>query len=177
MVTTFGIFFSLALFHFIYQSVISPTLRLYIRCKLFELRDELRRLKLNRGENVDDNLLGDIQESINLNLENLAFVDLSLIYETQKYLEKDTNLAKKVETRKKLLEHSDNKELKEIYKKNVELLAVTMLINSGGWVIYVIPVLIIAFTFSYIKNLVKKLVFVPEDVINQFVIKNEFVFS
>ena len=45
MVTLFYIMLGLALWHFLYESVIAPSLRHTLRYKFFKLRDELRDIK------------------------------------------------------------------------------------------------------------------------------------
>ncbi len=162
MTTTLFIFFTIGIFHLIYQSLLLPTIRLNLRFKLFSLRDELRLLKHQKGDDLDDKVVYDLQKTINKNINNLAYIDFSTIYKTNKYFEENPKLNSKIEIRKNYLDSSPVSEVKTIYKENVKLFLLTIAANSGGWIIYIIPAIIIALTFNSIKNLVRKLVFVPE---------------
>ena len=163
MVTALYIFLAISLFHFIYQTFLLPTLRLELRFKLFTLRDKLRRIKLEKGAELDDKVMYDLEKMININIKSLPFFDFAALYQTNKYFEKNPKANSKVETRKKYLDESSLQEVKDIYKENVRLFLLTIAINSGGWIIYIVPAIFIAFIYESIKNVIKKMVFLPEN--------------
>jgi hypothetical protein len=67
----------LTLAHFIYESIVAPSLRLKIRYDLFALRDELRFLKIKRGSSLDDKHYVYLQDSINTMISHLARYDIA----------------------------------------------------------------------------------------------------
>lgn len=162
MLTALFIFFILSIFHLFYQSLLLPTIRLDLRFKLFRLRDKLRKLKLEKGSELDDKIMYDLQKMINANIKNLAYIDFETIYETKKYFDENPKLNSKVEYRRQLLDSSPLQEVKDIYKESVRLFLLTIGANSGGWVVYIVPALIIALMYGSIKNSIKKMLFLPE---------------
>jgi len=46
----------LAVYHFVYEGILAPSFRLKLRFELFELRDELRKLKISHAEDLRDEI-------------------------------------------------------------------------------------------------------------------------
>jgi hypothetical protein len=55
MITAIVILISLAALHFVYESILAPSLRLSLRFTLFALRDEVRQLKIDCASSLSDN--------------------------------------------------------------------------------------------------------------------------
>jgi hypothetical protein len=57
MTTAIIIFLALTVFHFVYESILAPSFRLSLRFRLFVLGDEVRKLKIECAESLNDELL------------------------------------------------------------------------------------------------------------------------
>lgn len=74
MATALFILFIFAIYHFVYESIIAPNVRLELRFELFKLRDELRNIKLNRELSKEDNeVFSILDETICVAINRLPF--------------------------------------------------------------------------------------------------------
>src|SRR5262245_60473492 len=93
----------LALFHFIYESILAPSLRLSLRHNLFGLRDELRRLKVQYGDAFDDTHFLYLQGSINTMIAMIPRYDLATLYYAQRAYKRDAEFRNHVDERADML--------------------------------------------------------------------------
>jgi len=136
------IFTILALLHFWYEGILSPSLRLEIRYRLFELRDEARMLKIRRGNDFHDRHFRYLQDSINGLIKNLARIDLAMLASITMKLRQDKEFKARLEARSKILDDCKVEEAKAIRKKGANLIERAISVNSGAWMFYVVPIAI-----------------------------------
>src|SRR5687767_577256 len=89
----------LSIIHFVYESIIAPSLRLSLRYKLFALRDEIRELKMAYGNLFADRHFHYMQDSLNALLSVLDRFDLAALIAVGRELKQDPELRKRVEMR------------------------------------------------------------------------------
>jgi hypothetical protein len=65
MTTAIIVLLALAVFHFVHESILAPSFRLSLRFRLFVLRDEVRQLKIECAESLNDEHFVFLQDSIN----------------------------------------------------------------------------------------------------------------
>lgn len=157
----------LTLFHFIYESVILPTLRLRLRYKLFALRDELRKIKALYGERLDNKTFEYLQSGLNNAINLLPYIDTKFAVTARLTISGDKELRERIKRRVALLDKCDVKEIIELRKKTYSTVEDIFLANSGGWFIYVVPVIGVFVFFEKVKNLAIKIIVVPESEIDK----------
>src|SRR3954468_16134165 len=93
------VLFTLALFHWAYESAVAPSMRLAARYKLFALRDELRHFRTQKGFQLDRYAIQLLEESINSAIENLHNIDFTLARAFRKRCLADPLFRKRIEKR------------------------------------------------------------------------------
>jgi hypothetical protein len=126
-----------ALCHFVYESILAPSFRLELRFQLFELRDEVRLLKIdnllsksNEPEFVDGHF-GYLQDSINALICILYRYDLAAIWAIIGQINRDSALRQRAETRARFLDDCELPAVLSIRKKQLNIAAKVLAVNSG----------------------------------------------
>ena len=155
-----------AMFHFIYQGILLPSYRLEMRIRLFALRDNLRRLKMENS-NVDEEAFSCVQNAINCWVNRTGF-DLYLFLKVHHAIEKDKQLAERIAKRAAAIENCSSPELKEIAKGVNQTLEKLIMLNSGPVFVYLFPLALAAACFRQTVNAVRRLACVSEWEMNRF---------
>ncbi len=143
MVFIFLILCLYALLHFIFESIVAPSARFNIRLDLFALRDEARRLRIKSPE-IGDEAFGVVQDGLNAAIKYLYEIDILILVHCDVMVNRDKRFKERVEKRRAVVMATNSSELIYItnqLRKKVESAA---LINNGGWLLYVIPILFAA---------------------------------
>lgn len=164
----FLVLVGLAGFHFLYEGVILPTIRLRLRYKLFELRDKLRRLKIERGDNLSDEVFSQLQDSINNTICFLHTINLETLKRLHRAIDSDQSLRKEMEKRRNVIETCPLKEVREIDQQHFIVILSVLTGTFGGWVIYVLPPIMVYSLLGKIIGFVKALTLIPEDKVQKF---------
>ncbi len=171
MNTAFLILLFLAVLHFIYEGIIAPSIRLNLRYKLFSIRDDLRRLRIVHGENIEKELFHNLQSSINNAISLLNRVDLILMVKVHMALEKDKALSEDLKKRMKLLDNCPIEEVKEAKAATNRIVGYALLANTGMWVLYLLPIAIICSFIEKLTNslklLIREIICMPESKITR----------
>lgn len=166
MTTVFLLLAALALFHWIYESTLAPSFRLDLRFRLFALRDELRALKIDLGSDLADKHFHYLQDSVNTLIYMLNRIDVGSLHAVTRELDRNPKLRHKIELRTKTLDDCNIPEARDIRNRSLEIASRALLVNMGGLVIYVLPVVLViagvaALRRQYRKH-IKDFVSVPE---------------
>jgi len=123
--------------HFVYESILAPSIRLELRFELFKLRDELRSLKINNlssktsePEFVDGHYAY-LQDSINALLCILYRYDLAAIWTITDQINRDEDLRHRVEARARLLDDCELPAVRSIRKRQLDIATKALAVNSG----------------------------------------------
>lgn len=157
MTTLFFILIIGSIFHFIYESILLPMFRLELRYKLFKLRDRLRNLKLENSESIDDNVFYLLEDTICTIINRLPYLSISSKIDASKEFENNAAFRKRVENSVHLLKSCNNKEVEDINEKISNISLVAFLLNAGGWIYILLPILLIVFIFAFITSKVAQL--------------------
>lgn len=159
MITLIYILLLLALFHYIYESALLPSIRLNYRYRLFSLRDELRRLKFENRDLIDDRLYNYLQTSVNVTVNILHRIDLGMVLKTHKRYEEDKEFHQRIERRRKLiddlLQKCEVSEIVEVRKKYLRTLEYVFFANTGALYIYLVPIAILLACLDKLKSFIK----------------------
>ncbi len=160
MKTLIFLFLFFGLYHFIYESVIAPSLRLTLRYNYFALRDKLRNLEINgEVDGKDLELIELLDKSICNIINNISYISFGSYYTIYHRLVRDSNKFKTFSERKKMMiEGAQNAELKGVAKEMSNLSLKALFINNGAWFIYLIIPAIIVVVIAYISMQMGKLI-------------------
>ena len=129
----------LTLAHLVYESILAPSFRLKIRYQAFALRDDLRLLKMEHGDTLDDKHYEHLQDSINTMISNLARFDVATLGLSECMYNRDPEFRKSVDERARFLDDCTVPEAKSLRRRNVVLAEKAILVNSGMLVVPLVP--------------------------------------
>lgn len=139
------------------------------RNKLFALRDKLINLKLEKGNALDNVAFDYLMQSINSSINILPYLSIQFYFEAGRSIANDPQVIKSIEKKMEIIEHAESSEIKDIYNKMTIIVTKCFVWNTGGWIIYLIPLATIAITlrqmglvaFGLTKR-IRTLIFAPE---------------
>src|SRR5690349_23865296 len=89
--------------HFIYEGILLPSFRLYIRYQLYALRDKIRELKAKHGKEISDDAFKHLHEGINGTLRILPYIDMAFVKRFNRDYDNSPEIQKRVERRTQIL--------------------------------------------------------------------------
>lgn len=143
MVILLLIISALAIVHFIYQGIMLPSIRLALRYRVFELRDKLRKLAINNNVGLDTKAYEYMQEAINVTTTFLYRFDLKLALDVHQAFKQNPSLYELAENRHMIIKSCKSQELHRIDSSLKRILALVLLANSGGFIFFLIPLLLL----------------------------------
>lgn len=162
MTTIILLFIILVIWHFIYQAILLPTLRLRLRFELFKIRDKVRKLKIDEKEVFSDEAYYFTENSVNSLLQNLHFIEFSTLVEAKKFFNSNKKASERIEKIEEVFSNCASNKVSEIHNDISTVFILTLFANSGSWIIYIVPIVLIALTFGGIKRLVEKMLFLSD---------------
>lgn len=160
------IFLGLTLLHFIYESIILPSVRLHLRYKLFCLRDELRLLKHDMQDEISDEIYRTVEVTINNAISILPYIDFVRLAMARN---SGPDIKKKAEKKAHLVNSCKVDEVKRIFSRSLHIMFCAFLANIGAWFVYVVPIALVVACFQKIFSLVKEIVSLPESDLNKII--------
>ncbi|MFW5700635.1 MAG: hypothetical protein ACOCWM_03010 [Cyclobacteriaceae bacterium] len=166
MATAFLVLLLLTMYHFVYEAILLPIIRLNLRYKLFKNRDELISLKIDSNNSIPDSVFEILLFSINSTLNRLPYFNIYNISIARRKLKKDPALKRKIDKRVGILNNSNNLKIKLLAKSTENISLFAFFLNSASWLLYFSPIVIIifivkqVFTFAFgLKRLLRELAF------------------
>jgi hypothetical protein len=138
-------------------SVVAPNNRMRLRYKLYAIRDEIRRMEyLQKGENYKDiktktfikfNIMLNYatQNMKEFNLYNMVSTSMSLKENPEEKKDNDLFISE--------IKNSPNERLRELFDEYNNVLYMTLIYNSIGYVFFGVIISLISLVFGIIKNL------------------------
>jgi hypothetical protein len=167
MLALFYLFVFLAIFHCVWEGIIAPEIRMEFRWELFEMRDRLRKLKMDNGDQISDSLFEDLQHIINNQIALLHRATIGDFVRAYKTVNTKKNAKEVLERFEQSINSCTVADVRNIWNKSVAVTVGAFIINSGGWLVYVVPVLIALICYGTIKRFAKLLVALPDKDINK----------
>jgi len=170
------IVFSVALWHYIYENLIAPNLRLKIIHDLFTERDNLYAIKiLEDTQEVDKKAIEIIDQNIKFMKVRMSEITINRLLQFQKLYKSDEKLRSKIDSQELKISSSKNSDIKNIDKKLNNIAINALLINSGGWLIYLLPLAIIKVMFTDLiqsaKQISRDITIIPNHQFNNIQIR------
>lgn len=161
MTTLNWIFFGLALlatWHFVYEGILAPSLRMSLRYRIFELRDQLR-TEMYSDDSEASTIL---QSQMNTSLQVLSEISISDAYQVRKYIRANPNAQEEARRRMVIVENSANPKLKKLADQLSSIIIRAFVVNTGGWIVYVVPLALSWILLKKLRNGVRVLLNLPE---------------
>ncbi|WP_026641157.1 hypothetical protein [Bordetella petrii] len=154
----------LAVYHFVLQAALIPTWRSFVRYEAFALRDELRALKMNRGEDLPDAVFYSLQGSANFLIADMWRITIFNLIAARRVLDSDPDVRKRVNDRLGSLDKCNMPEVIGLRKRMTRLSIKAAAINAAGWWIYIVPVVWAVSCAGTFKRLTRMVLAAPQGV-------------
>lgn len=161
--------FVLPLWHFIYEGILMPAIRFKLRLELFKIRDTIRRIKIDGGDDIPEAAFSYAERNVNQIVNILKFVDPFVLDEAKRHLANDPQLATRIEQARAEFTQTASEELQEQYRKAIRVGVTASCINSGGWVIYLLPLVLPCMFASHLVKTVAMMASAPPHEIEKMI--------
>jgi hypothetical protein len=161
----------LVAYHFVYEGIVAPSLRLRLQFRLYALRDRLRTFKIEEPHAVSDSDFRLIEDGLNNAINLLSCISLSMLYQTRKAVRKKERWVREANQRVNRAEQCPHEGLRQIDKKATNILFEGLIINSGGWYIYVLPIVLVWYLWDQVMNFVKEVMSIPRPEVHRLIPK------
>lgn len=151
-----------AIGHFVYESIIAPSLRMHLRNKLFVLRDEIRTVRMEGVCADDEEVFWYTHDGINNLLDRLTWMTLHARITITTAYTHDTKLQKLLQGRKSMLDNCKDLRIREIFHRTSVVVEEAFVVNMGAWAFYIVPIAIFLTSLGQLKRLVSSLILTPE---------------
>jgi hypothetical protein len=166
--------FIVAMLHFIYEGIVAPAIRISLDHRLFELRDELRCIKIDRGGEFSDEAYEIVDDGINMYIGRVGLVTASFIAWIRFQLQ-DENLRSQVKARAKVLEQANIPEISNIAIRATRVIENALACNSLPLIVVVLPFVLAMLVSSHLHRFVKRLFAIPMSKVEELIEHNSAV--
>lgn len=156
------ILFVLALFHFVYESIIGPSIHVALRYHLFALRDRLRREKYLHHDEIDPRVFRHLEDSVNASIRFLPTLDLAGFRAFANAYERDMELRERLRRRMDILNDCPVKSIEALRADHYRIAVKAAVTNNFCLLLYILPVFYVIHHFQKIRAALKALFFVSE---------------
>lgn len=134
-----------ALAHFVYESILAPSLRLKLRFKLFALQDQLRILKICNDAELDDKHYRYLEKSPHSLIRMLHRIDLATLASSELAYQRDPKFRERVTERSRILDDCAVDQAKQIRAESLRIATKALVVNSGAAFVLFFPITLLMF--------------------------------
>lgn len=147
----------IATWHFIYEGIIAPSIRLHLRNKLFALRDEIRAIHLNDIAKQDRQAFWFVHDGINNLLNRLPALTLERSSKLKRAYSMNPALGKALDAHIEKVRSARDPAILDVFNRTNKVIIMVLVTNAGGWLIYIVPIGIVVALAGKVKRLTAKL--------------------
>lgn len=151
----------ISIWHFIYEVIIAPSIRLNLRNRLFKLRDELRQIKIDGISSQDEKAFWFVHDGINNFLNRIPSLTLERVKALDAEYENNKALKRVMNEHLSAVKNSSDLRIKDVFTKTNSVIGAAIITNMGGWFIYLIPICFIVLTMKKLSNYASELIVAP----------------
>jgi hypothetical protein len=131
---------AIALWHWIYESLVAPSLRQSLRRELEQLQQDLREAQRDSLCLEELQMLEESVRALDLLLEKFDAVTVGVVAAEMR---RDPALRERAEARGRILDGSGSPIVRRVRRRTLEVAARAVTVNSGGWCIFVVPLALV----------------------------------
>lgn len=140
--TLFLILLAMAAFHFIYEGIILPSMRMKQRFALFALRDQLRRIRAEKKDDVDREAYFLLEESLNTSARFGPYAAVDMVWRAIKEIKSNSELALEVARRLSVVNNAKDKRFKQINEEKSRIVFHCLVWNTLPLALYLFPIVL-----------------------------------
>ena len=172
MNTILAITLLICLWHFIYEGIVAPSIRIKLRNRLFAIRDELRSMVIDGVSQDDQEPLHFVHDGVNNFIDRLPNLTLANTRRMELDYRSNPDLEKTVRAHFELIKSSKNEKIKSAFESTNDIIGIAIIANAGAWFVYLIPLACLAFTMRQMTKFVGQLVMTPSKEVDRFIPTN-----
>lgn len=151
----------LSIWHFIYEFAIAPSIRIHLRNRLFVLRDQLRRAKIDGIRSEDEAAFWFVHNGINNFLNRLPNLTLARAVELEVKYKQHADLRQVLEDHMRALNSSRDSRIVEVFNQTNVVIENAMITNMGAWFIYIVPIAVLVAAMGRLSKIAGDLIMAP----------------
>jgi hypothetical protein len=156
MGTLLFICFIIAIFHFVYESLILPSMILRLKFKYEKLKDEVIRIAIDQNGKIHEKEYNYMLHNIEILSRNMHNMTISTILNAERFFKEHPNIVK--ENNLMTINDVKNKRFKQIHRESIKMSLFALMFNSLMWAIYLLPIFFIAHIFGRTRKTYQKLI-------------------
>jgi hypothetical protein len=168
MAAFFIAIFALSTFHFIYEGIIAPSLRLNLRFQIFELRDRLREMRLEAPQ-CEVEAYDVLHHRLNSALRILPVMNFWTLVEVRAEVERNKSFQAESERKSAKIKACHSPEIQDIDRKAILIMQESLVINTLGLAIYILPAVLAVTCLTTITKLIKEALLMPAAEIDRLI--------
>lgn len=151
----------LAIWHFVYEGIIAPAIRVRLRNQLFSVRDDLRKAKLEKLSRSDERAFSFVHNGVNNFLNRLPNMTITAIANIRREIAADMAKQQLLDEHVNAVLNCENTRIRDAFKNANAIIEHAILTNMGGWFVYIIPAAMIIGGFKRLSALVSEIIVAP----------------
>jgi hypothetical protein len=152
---------AISVFHMLYERAIAPTLRMSLRHRLFSLRDEVRAMQATGVAAEDEEALWYVHEGINHFLDRLQCLSIQSRFLAERAYQTEAVLRARVDSRIAQMTRCKDPNVQRVFRDASRIVRMAFVVNMGGWLIYLVPLLVLVFTVGKLTKVASFLILAP----------------
>lgn len=144
------LFAALMAWHYVYETIIAPTIQFFIRNRLFALRDELLRLMID-GQ-IHEVAFDHMENSLSIAIAVQEEVSPFDLRDHERTMAQNEGYRQQVAQRRKNLDAHSNDAIRSVEARLVNLLSGALATNSGAWAPYLLMLILPLFFLKYFRR-------------------------
>ncbi len=167
MIILFYILIILAIWHFVYEAILVPSIRWNLRNELFVLRDRLRNVVIEK-QKYDKNVFDLVHSGLNNYINRLHHLDFWFELKLREILKNNSKIRTEVEQNLQRIEESKNQEIKAVFEQTKGIFWRVFIANMGGLLFYWIPILLVVIFLRKISRAIVRTILAPTKLVREF---------
>ncbi len=154
MATSLFILIVLSGYHYFMQTVVIPTWQAELKMRLYRAESHLRDIVKRQPKRIANDIVAELGLMMSRTRETLPYhnlINFVLLVSRSRMNDQESDIEQRSSLSTKILDGHDT-ELKGIYMEYISVVKRTFLVNSGGWLLYVLPFFIIKRIWDFIAN-------------------------
>lgn len=157
-----------AIYHFVWESIIAPTERLALRNRFFVIRDQLREHEAGGIHRADMPAYRVVHDSVNAMINRIAYLTAHNMVQMDVAYRHDEEFRARVTERKAVMERCEDAVVKDAFRQASKVVREAVLVNGGGWAIYMLPVVVLGAALTDLKDMASAIIAAPRQDTDRF---------
>jgi hypothetical protein len=156
-----------AILHFVYESIIAPTLRAKSRSGLLSLRAELNEMVKTEPGFATSKAYHHLSDSLDAILKNIYTMEILTFVRMLQKVKDDPNLRKRLAERSAVLDGLPAGRIKVIRDGSISIAIRSLRYNGYGWSFYVVPMVAAGACLTFLRDRIKSMLLLTYSEINR----------